>query len=250
MSPEQRFRSTSQLFKAVRKDAKAGRKRDYVTDGQEFIPLQHVEVRPEFKSKVPDIRSLICTNHHTRPFLERRFPTTTRELFRDMAVVSVATQAFTQRRMTWYAAELPGRFFGVIPRPDHALQRAAMFCYEMISVNDKKASMLNAYRTLRRGWNLGAFPEAANGMELNYHTDFPANIKLLQAVSEKTEEPTQIIPVSIFNEGNVYRVIFNEPIPVELSEEPEYPVILVRETMRRIAMHLPPHLQGIYRGKI
>ncbi|OGH14584.1 MAG: hypothetical protein A3H50_01510 [Candidatus Levybacteria bacterium RIFCSPLOWO2_02_FULL_37_10] len=254
MSAEQ-FRSSGDLFQAIKESAGLGRKRSYLDDSKKLLELKKAEWENHYlQDCIPDLPTLIVANHYSRTPLMRigdSFMTTNDSLVLS-AVITQGIPKLSPRRTTWLTK---GNLSGPLSRFSGArkAQEAAIACYDLIDVDNKSSREIyeSLQEAISEGLNIGIYPQGRIGRvlkkprrgiigfrEKTEFTGFRAVISLLS----RTGLPFQIMPVSVFQQSGKYQAIFGEVlIPAGKAKD------LTEEAMRRIALSLPRKLQGDYR---
>lgn len=240
-------RSTHDLFAAICTSARENRLRDYRRDSALLLDLEGISwTCISAPGSTYDKPSLIVANHFARKPWQRGLPFhpknsfTTRESFITTALIAKEAGERSEKPVTWMVqADLPERVFS-FTMADRQTQQAIIKCYGLIPVGSNRGfEVVNAcHAALYRGINVGIYPEGQIGHKLKVADErFEKLLTLLQ----RKKVDFQILPVSLFFEGDEFKLKIANPIePKGQAGE------LVHQTMRVIADALPAHLHGAY----
>lgn len=246
MSAEQQFRSTRELFAAVRESADRGEKRDYRADSSKLLELERVDYETRFINEVlPPEPLVVASNHYVPSLLTRRSIFTTKAVYNASSVVTLGLQNATDRKITWFIKGDMSEKLLWMTLKDRQTQAALVKCYDLIPVteNNSRETFQLAQLALSQGINLGIYPEGEPPCrELrDPHRGFIGLIVSLQ----RARVNFSVLPASIYYEGGKYHTTFDEAISSQDRARD-----IAQQTMQAIASNLPSHLRGIHRKSL
>lgn len=221
-----------------------------------FLNSDNISVRAEFQQKPDPNKPLVIVPNH----LTRQSQFTTEESLKIVAIASIGSHdaGMTDKHIAWIIRDLaiPPVGIGKLARE---VQNACAVCFGAIAVKTEKKFYrkgkfpsygdritnssevhIKVAQNVKSGNNIGFFPEQEPTKELKQHHKFyPRFLDGLKLLSEET----QLLPASIFHEGNIARVNFGRIINLNRDTDSK---AAAKTTMIRIANNLPRRLRGDY----
>lgn len=266
LAEQKHFKSTGEFKEAVVEAKKNGIKRNYLEDAQEFLRLEDVKWQFEHtQSEIPQIPTIFAVHHYVRGPLRRILEglSTTNDSIRTSSLTTVGGSEISNREMTWTIKGKLGKLLGIFSGLREA-QEATVFVYDFIDVDAPGREIHKAMtEAVDKGKNLGLYPTGKPGRKLmKPRRGIPGFRKPEELVGFRAAirmyyqagKPFQVMPVSIFEETDMYRVVFGNAISCKegltLPERKEDIIRMEQETMAEIARNLPPSLRGDYKDLV
>ncbi|OGD82961.1 hypothetical protein A3A54_01095 [Candidatus Curtissbacteria bacterium RIFCSPLOWO2_01_FULL_39_62] len=236
--------SDIELYRAICRSAEFGEKRNPLADMQTLLELKRLELSPNPSLVSVDSGPIIFVPNHFGRNLAARdyYLPTTEESFISVAAttLSVANLFQIDEKVSWVLKKLPPNRLEY--RKTRQTQNATISCYGYIGIEEGKSynTMKEIVKRIKSGKHIGMFAQLKPHHELRHiNPRFPQMLEIIQ----RGIECVQIMPVSIYIEGNIINVMLSKPVVMSKQDDA---LVLTERIMRIVAKGLPDNLQGAY----